>query len=161
MEPLYISGVVGLIGLMGILALRLRRSPRRDALIEVRGETAVGSHRMVLVEVEGHKLLVSHTQNGLHLLAAFQAPPAAASPAPSVAQQPQWRAAPESGEVALPQPIAQQLSSPVEVDPHAAAQAYTLPTGQTLDFGIRPKGEPTAQFPFEIQQLAAAEPKRG
>lgn len=159
MEPLYISGVVGLIGLMGILALRLRRSPRRDALIEVRGETAVGSHRMVLVEVEGHKLLVSHTQNGLHLLAAFQAPPPSAS-APAAAQQPQWRAAPESGEVALPQPIAQQLSSPVEVDAQAA-QAYALPAGQTLDFGIRPKGEPTAQFPFEIQQLAAAEPKRG
>ncbi len=154
MEPLYISGVVGLIGLMAIFALRLRRRPQQQALIEVRGETAVGAHRMVLVEVEGHKLLVSHTQSGLHLLAAFAAP--TASPASTALEAPRLRpmVAQESGPLELAPTVPVSLEATAEPTPTPAPAQVS--NRVTLDFGLlENKGESTKQFPFEIQQLAA------
>ena len=150
MEPLYLSGVVGLIGLMAVLAFKLRRSAPSEKAIAVSGETQVGNHRLLMVEVEGHKLLVSHTQSGLHLMAAFSAPAAAPAAQPVL---PTMRSAlaPESGPQALPVEILPQVSSPV-------AQEYAEVPVQnaTFDFGVRAKDEGTQQFPFEIQQLAAS-----
>lgn len=156
MEPLYISGVVGLIGLMAIFALRLRRRPQQQALIEVRGETAVGAHRMVLVEVEGHKLLVSHTQSGLHLLAAFAAPTASSPAAAPALEAPRLRpmVAQESGPLELAPTVPVSLEATGEPTPTPAPAQVS--NRVTLDFGLlENKGESTKQFPFEIQQLAA------
>lgn len=153
MEPLYLSGVVGLIGLMAVLAFKLRRSAPSERAIAVSGETQVGNHRLVMVEVEGHKLLVSHTQSGLHLMAAFSAPVAAPAAPAALAAVATMRSAlaPESGPQALPVEILPQVSSPV-------AQEYAAEPLQSasFDFGVRAKDEGTQQFPFEIQQLAAS-----
>jgi flagellar biogenesis protein FliO len=152
MEPLYLSGVVGLIGLMAVLAFKLRRSAPSATAIALCGETQVGAHRLVMVEVEGHKLLVSHTQNGLHLLAAFSAPVAAAQS--TTAAQPIMRSAlaPESGPQALPVEILPQVSSPNR----SSVSAEQPVVHASFDFGVQQKSEPTQQFPFEIQQVAAS-----
>ncbi len=154
MEPLYLSGVVGLIGLMAVLAFKLRRSAPSERAIAVSGETQVGNHRLMMVEVEGHKLLVSHTQSGLHLMAAFSAPVAAPAAQPAL---PTMRSAlaPESGPQALPVEILPQVSSPVAQE-YAQEYAEAPVQNATFDFGVRAKDEGTQQFPFEIQQLAAS-----
>jgi hypothetical protein len=85
-----------------------------------------------------------------NLLAAFSAPAAAAQS--TTAAQPLMRSAlaPESGPQALPVEILPQVSSP---NPSASAEQRVAHA--TFDFGVQSKSEPTQQFPFGIQHVAA------
>lgn len=173
METLYLSAAVSLVCLVALLALRLRRKRPEESAIRVLAEQSLGATGLVLVEVDGHRMLLSKSAGGMQLVSELkEAAPAAASPAAvagaaQVVGAPldkpegkrelsgrvaQWMPAVQSDEVEAPAAPAEEMpgfaTSSLYNSEDAVADAYE-------DYLQRRNAESTQPFVFEIRQHAA------